>query len=90
MDALELMSEGRQHWGRVREEERKGEAERREREREGNQGRSGILGKADDTQSRELAGKGKGKDEVEVEGTRGAECWYQKTQWESTKRDPVT
>lgn len=62
MDALELMSEGRQHWRRVREEERKGEAERREREREGNQGRSGILGKADDTQrSREPAGKGKGK-----------------------------
>lgn len=62
MDGLELTSEGQQHQGRVREEDRKGEAERREREREGNQGRSGILGKADDTQrSRELAGKGKGK-----------------------------
>lgn len=62
MDALELMSEGQQHWGRVREEERKGKTEGKEREREGNQGRSRILGKADETErSRELARKGKGK-----------------------------
>lgn len=34
--------------------------------------------------------KERARDEVEVEGTRGAECWYQKSQWESTKCDPVT
>lgn len=54
------MSEGQQHWGRVREEKRKGETE--ERQREGNQGRSRILGKADETErSRDLARKGKGE-----------------------------
>lgn len=48
MDALDLMSEGQQHQGRVREEERKVETDRREEESEGNQGRSRILGKVDE------------------------------------------
>lgn len=30
VDALEMMSEEQQHWARVKEEERKGEAERKE------------------------------------------------------------
>lgn len=30
VDALELMSEEQQHWGRTREEEREGETERKE------------------------------------------------------------
>lgn len=30
VDALELMSEEQHHWGRVREEERKGKTERKE------------------------------------------------------------
>lgn len=33
--------------------------------------------------------KERARDEVEVEGTWGAECWYQRTQWENTKFDPV-
>lgn len=29
------------------------------------------------------------RDEVETEGTYGAEGWYWRTQWESTKCDPL-
>lgn len=89
MDALELMSEGQQHWGRVREEERKEKTEGREREREEHQGRSRILGKADETEVQSWQEKERARDEVELEWTRGAEYWYQRTQWESTKFDPV-
>lgn len=33
--------------------------------------------------------KERARDEVEVEGTWGVECWYQRTRWESTKCDSV-
>ena len=78
------MSERQQHWGWVREEERKRETEGKETKGGAGSWEKQIQKEVERWQEEERA-----RDEVEVEETWGTECWYQRTQWESTKCDPV-